>query len=300
MIKSSSDLMQSVLITGANSGIGRTIVEHLRQKEIRVYATARKTKDIEQLEQLEHVTALKLDVTLSKDVHNAVDYIEKQETELIGIVNNAGICDVGPIYNYSIQAIKEVFEVNLFGVMRVTHAFLPLLRQTQGRIVIISSMSGILSGRDFGIYSSSKHAIEAYGDTLNYDLKDTGIQTCLIEPGNFQSNMFKNLLKRLDTQDPEDHKFQSENEHQQFLQRLKRYISIEHQYPTPEPVAEAVEDALISPQPKNRYLVGPKQETDLVINRMIIELLQLNNDHANSLSKMELIQRLESKWDEFY
>ncbi len=288
--------MKKILVTGANSGIGKSIVDYLLQKDCYIYATARNPADLAHLKAFANASILKLDVTKQTDIDLVISQIEKDGSQLDGIVNNAGVADIGPIYNYSIQAIKDVFDVNIFGVMRVTHALLPFLRRSQGRIVILSSMSGILSGKYFGIYSISKHAIEAYGDTLSYDLQDTGIHTALIEPGNYKSNMFKKFMKRMDLQTENDHKFESSEEKEKFFKRLNRLMEYEQNERDPIEVAKVVYDGLFSEHPKKRYMVGPKKERDLVINRMIDELLQLNEHDPVSLADLQ--SRLTKKWNE--
>lgn len=292
--------MQNIFITGANGGIGRAIVDQLRMYDFHVFATARKSADIEELDALENVTCFELDITKPKEIQNLAEYFTDNHIEIHGIINNAGIADIGPIFNYSIEAVKDVFEVNLYGMIRVTNAFLPFLRKTKGRIILISSMSGILSGPQFGLYSMSKHAVEAYGDTLFFDLKDTGIHISLIEPGNYSSNMFKNYTQRLQHQSEQDHLFASTEERENFYKRLDRLQESEQKSGDPMEVAIAIKDALLSEKPKMRYMMGPQRETDWVLNRLIIDILQLNEYPSHTLSKQALLDRVAEKWDEFH
>ena len=176
-----------VLITGASTGIGRKILELLISKGIEVYAGARKDKDIEELNKIENVTAFKIDVTKPEEIQKAFEEIKKIGRGLFGLVNNAGIANVGPIFTHSEEAVYEMLNVNVLGIHRVTTAMLPFLFESKGRIVNIGSISGILTGTNLGLYSVSKHAVEAYTDALSLSLDDAGIKVSVIEPGNFKS-----------------------------------------------------------------------------------------------------------------
>ena len=187
-----------VLITGASSGIGRKTVDLLIDKGKEVYATARKEKDIETLSKLENTTAIKLDVTRPQEIATAAHFIRKRDKGLYGLVNNAGIANVGAIFTHSEEAMYKLFDVNVFGVHRLTNAILPFLFESRGgRIVNIGSISGILTGQFLGLYSMSKHALEAYTDTLYLSLKDIGIGVSIIEPGNFKSEIGLSMLNRI-------------------------------------------------------------------------------------------------------
>ena len=119
--------MKSILVTGASTGIGRAAVEHLSSVGFSIYACARKDSDINELNEIKNVTALRLDVTDENSIEHAVKVVSESNTELYAIVNNAGITKVGPLMDLPIQEIIDQFDVNLFGVHRVTKAFFPLL-----------------------------------------------------------------------------------------------------------------------------------------------------------------------------
>ena len=118
---------QPILITGASTGIGRKTLEFLTNKGIEVYAGVRKPKDMQELAKLDNVTPINLDVTKPKEIQEAVDKINVLGKGLYGVVNNAGIVNVGPIFTHSEEAMYEMFNVNVFGVHRVTTAMLPFL-----------------------------------------------------------------------------------------------------------------------------------------------------------------------------
>ncbi|MDZ7643447.1 MAG: SDR family NAD(P)-dependent oxidoreductase [Woeseiaceae bacterium] len=156
---------KAVLVTGATSGIGLKITERLAAEGYFVYAGARKPEDMERLNAMDNVRAVRLDVTYPEDIAAAVEAISAAGRGLHGVVNNAGVVTIGPLIETDIEELEFLFDVNVYGPYRVTMAFAPLLLESQGRVVNISSISGILSGPFLGHYSMSKHAIEAYTDS---------------------------------------------------------------------------------------------------------------------------------------
>ncbi|TFG19959.1 MAG: SDR family NAD(P)-dependent oxidoreductase [Promethearchaeota archaeon] len=289
--------MKNILVTGASSGIGRTITEFLRNNEFHVLATARKSEDIADLDALESVTGIRMDVTKLEDINAFIKWLELHNQELFGVVNNAGVLDLGPIYDYSIEQFNSVVDVNLYGMMRVTHAVLPYLKRVKGRIVIISSMSGILSGKWGGTYVITKHAVEAYGDTLQKDLEEFGIYTSLIEPGNYKSKICANNLSRLKNEQQTLGSNAPNKTRMALISKLERIVFEEEQHPEPIDVAKAVYDAFTNEYPLHRYMVGPPSETDLVINGMFEELFQLNEYPEGKLNRDQLVERLVTLWD---
>ncbi|MBD3255605.1 MAG: SDR family NAD(P)-dependent oxidoreductase, partial [Candidatus Lokiarchaeota archaeon] len=108
-----------VLITGASSGIGRACAEFLASHGFKVYAAARKDKDIKELNKIENITSLEIDVTKQKTIDNAIEYIRNQNTGLYAIINNAGIARAGPLMELSTDDLYGQFNVNLFGIHRI-------------------------------------------------------------------------------------------------------------------------------------------------------------------------------------
>ncbi|MBY9001959.1 MAG: SDR family NAD(P)-dependent oxidoreductase [Candidatus Heimdallarchaeota archaeon] len=188
----------------------------------------------------------------------------------------------------------NLMDVNTFGPHRMVLACLPLLIKSKGRIVNISSISGILTGRYFGLYSMSKHAIEAYSDALIQNVEDFGMYVSLIEPGNFQSEIGKNMIERM-REEKEGYRINMiDAQRKQQFQEVEEGFIADHGYPEPDKVAEAIFDALFSEKPKPRYLVcGNQDEAHWVIRRMFIELLQLNENHEHSYDKAELLEILD-------
>ncbi|MHA1201129.1 MAG: SDR family oxidoreductase [Candidatus Heimdallarchaeaceae archaeon] len=290
-----------ILITGASSGIGRKTLEMLINKGHFVYAGARKEKDIEELNKLPNTHAIKLDVTNDEQVKQAIKIIHKEGRGLYGLVNNAGIAEVGPIITSSMNMVMDLFNVNVFGVHRMTLATFPLLIKSQGRIVNISSISGILTSGYLGLYSMSKHTLEAYSDALIQNVADFNMHVSLIEPGNFKSEIGYNMMKRM-RQEEESYRINmTADQRKQLFKEVEEGFSAYQRYPDPVNVAESIFDALFSENPKPRYLVGGNEdEAKRVIKRMFVEMLQLNHNHEFSFDRDMLIAILDESISENY
>lgn len=280
---------KAVLVTGASSGIGRNIAERLAAEGYFVYAGARKDADLEQLDRLDNVKAVRLDVTIQDDIEAAVETIRAAGRGLHGLVNNAGVGVIGPLIEMSEQDLVFQFDVNVYGPYRVTRAFAPLLLESQGRITTIGSISGVLSGRLFGAYSMSKHAIEAYTDSLARELQPFGVAVSVIEPGNYKSRFFQSLLQRMEEQGytPDGSLYEQE------MQRLMTSDSDDWGTP-PDAVADAALHALFDARPQRRYMVVPNQrQAEITIRKLLEEAVQMNAGHRYSYDRDELIAMLD-------
>ena len=289
------DTSGPILVTGASSGIGRGITERLSELGVTVFATARRKSDLAALSKLPGVTPVRLDVTREDEVRQAIPVVRSLGKGLYGLVNNAGIADLTPTIDTSMEEFVRVLDVNLYGVHRMVRAWFPLLRQSRGRIVNISSVNGVAPDKFLAAYSASKFGLEAYSEVLREELSELGIYVSVVEPGGFRSEiMTKSLARRTtgietayaDSPNRDDYlKFMSE-----FVGTpgaLSRTI-----YPEPRPVAEAVVSALFSPSPKPRYLVGNTEEMDWTISHVLRILVQLSGPEGRGLSQEELIDRV--------
>lgn len=281
---------RAVLVTGASSGIGRMTAELLAQSGYFVYAGARKQADLDALDDLDNVKAVRLDVTVQGDIDAAVDAIRRAGRGLYGVVNNAGVAVFGPLIELADADLEFQFDVNVCGPYRITRAFAPLLIESKGRVVNISSISGVLSGELFGAYSMSKHALEAYTDTLARELSYFDVMVSAIEPGNYSSEIGNNTIARMEAQgyDPAESAYAEGMG--RLLEAFADYDEPTPNSPPPLPVAEAVLDALSSDRPKEHYMVVPNErQARYTIRKAIEELVRLNEDHEFSFSRDEIV-----------
>ena len=267
------EAQKAVLVTGASTGIGRRITERLAADGYFVYAGARKDKDLEELNEIRNVQAIRLDVTKADEIAAAVDTVTKAGRGLYGLVNNAGVAITGSFMDTKEEDFDFVMDVNAYGPYRVTKAFAPLIIAEKGRITNIGSISGILSGRDLGVYSMSKHAIEAFADSLALQMEPLGVQVSVVEPGNYNSEIGATAAKRTGV-----------------VSRL----TDRSQYKPPDEVAAAVKLALFEPAPKRRYMVVPNQyEAEITIKKAIQELVQLNEGQTYTYDRESLVKMLD-------
>lgn len=280
---------EAVLVTGASSGIGRAIAERLASEGHFVYAGARKQADIDELDAIENIQAVRLDVTIQGDIDAAVETIREAGRGLHGVVNNAGVMTVGALHEMPEEDLVFQFDVNVYGVYRVTKAFVPLVAESQGRIVNIGSVTGIFSEPVTGAYHMSKQAIEAYTDSLAASLASLGIEVSVIEPGRFQSNIMNSMAQRMAARQ------RAEGEAGQAPPgQLLLPDGASKQVKKPDAVADAVLHALFDDDPKRRYLVVPDQGTaERTIRDHIEKLVQLNAEHDFSFDRDTLVEMLD-------
>lgn len=177
-------------VTGASRGLGLEIVRTVLKAGNKVVATARNPKTIEEaLGKSENLLALKLDVTKQSEATNAIAKAKDHFGRVDVLVNNAGYGQLDWFENISDTQIRQQFETNVFGVMNVTRAVLPIMRtQGSGNIFTVSSVSGLFSVAGATIYASSKFAVEGFMEGLTQELKPFGIHCTLIEPGFFKTD----------------------------------------------------------------------------------------------------------------
>jgi short-subunit dehydrogenase len=246
----------SVLITGASSGIGHSVALDLAAGGHQVFASVRKIEDADSLIKLQpSITPVIFDVTNEIGVMNSVAEIRRliNREQVFSIVNNAGVAVAGPLEEVSIAEIKRQFDVNVFGALSVIKSYLPLMREQKqgpevGRIVNMSSVSGLLAAPFLGPYSASKYALEALSDTLRRELMAEGIKVLLVEPGPIQTPIWK---KGFET----DRKVLSARYEKPLARFEKSVRKSAAGALAPEFVAKAVRHALFATNPKTRQIV---------------------------------------------
>jgi NAD(P)-dependent dehydrogenase (short-subunit alcohol dehydrogenase family) len=183
-----------VLITGSSTGFGRGAAEALARKGYTVFASMRECSGrnaghrqaLEDLAKQERLALFveELDVTSEESVEKAVERIVAQSGRIDVVINNAGVATLGITEAYTVSQWKQLFEVNLFGVVRVNRAVLPTMRrQRDGLLIHVSSGAGRVTIPYFGVYCASKYALEALADAYRFELKPFGIDSVIVEPG---------------------------------------------------------------------------------------------------------------------
>ena len=300
--------MRSVLVTGASSGIGNATARYLAARGCLVFGTVRNEESAARLREIQNVVPLMCDVTKPDEIAEAVKVVTDAGQGLYGLVNNAGLGELGMLSTWTDEELFHMFDVNVFGPFRMTNAFLPLLLDSKGRIVNIGSQGGMLSKNYYGPYTMTKHAIEAYTETLRAELEPYGVLASVVQPGGIATNIGAasqaGTVARLQrAQAP----FREEAEQiLGFLTALPaggasandeataQEESESNRKPSsPVIVAEAVYDALFSPTPKLHYLVGTKWEGDRVLNTLIAKLLDENDNPKHNYSREQLVALLD-------
>jgi NAD(P)-dependent dehydrogenase (short-subunit alcohol dehydrogenase family) len=193
---------QSVLITGGTDGLGKAAAILLAERGYRVFAAGRSLKKRQELQRLAAeknlpLETLELDVCDDHSVDNAVHGVLEKCGAIDVLINNAGIGYVAVVEDLRLADLRQQFETNLFGVLRVTQAVLPQMRQRKrGRILMLSSVAGIVTPPTYGAYSSSKHALEGLTNALRLEMYPFGVEVILIEPGYIVTN-FQQTAKEL-------------------------------------------------------------------------------------------------------
>ncbi|NGX15066.1 SDR family oxidoreductase [Wenzhouxiangella sp. XN24] len=263
-------MKKNVLITGTSSGLGRSTALMLAAKGWQVFAGVRKEADGDSLvkEADGTVVPLLLDVAEQDTVDAAAAHLnEATGGELHGLINNAGIYLGGPLELMSNDEIARTFAVNVTGLLSVTRACLPLLRAAEGRIINIGSISGLVAMPGVSVYAGSKHAVEAITDSLRIELQPFGVKVVVIEPGGIKTPIWQKGAQR-DAERPEDPHTARLLEIYAPLVKLLEKLNARPGGLPPEDVAGVVIDALETPRPKNRYLVGKDAKSIALLGRL--------------------------------
>src|SRR5437879_1271262 len=252
---------QTVLITGATNGLGKAAALLLAERGYRVFAAGRSSDKRAQLDALakeKHLPleTMQMDVCDDASVQTAIASIYQKAGALDVLINNAGFVQVGAVEDLSMEDWRRQFETNFFGVIRVTQAVLPRMRERRkGRILMMSSVSGFVTPPTQGAYSASKHAIEALSNALRHELYPYGIHTILIQPGYIMTNIQNTAMEMAQTYQEE---FKSGPYARIYASYLGNATSTRAQSKTtPEDCARIMLKAIEAPRPKARYGVTP-------------------------------------------
>ncbi|MBS0417893.1 MAG: SDR family oxidoreductase [Proteobacteria bacterium] len=192
---------RSILVSGCSSGLGLALVERLAHQNVRVYAGLRNLGDATRLPA--NVRPLQLDVTRTEQIQSALQTIESECGHLDVLINNAGINAVGPWETVPPEIVRNVFDVNFFGAVELTRAFLPMMRRGQrGQIVMVSSLSGLVGLPADGVYAASKFALEAFAESLSYEVRRWNIKVSIFNPGGYATNLMRKAWRPANADGP--------------------------------------------------------------------------------------------------
>jgi NAD(P)-dependent dehydrogenase (short-subunit alcohol dehydrogenase family) len=256
------------MITGASTGIGEACALRLDGMGLRVFAGVRKDADGDALRQKasERLTPVRIDVTNVASIAAAADTVRGATGgRLWGLVNNAGIGIGGPLEFLAIDELRRQLEVNLIGQVAVTQAFLPMVRETRGRIVNMGSIGGRMASPFVGPYNASKFGMEAITDALRVELMPWGIGVAIVEPGNIATPIWDKSKATLTTIQ-RDLPPRALELYEPAIDAMGAYLedAAKRGIP-PDRVAKAVAHALTSKRPKTRYLVGTDAHLQAII-----------------------------------
>lgn len=240
------------LITGTSTGFGRALAEAVLERGDKVVLTARKPEQVAQLAQAnqENAIATRLDVTNAAEREAAVQAAIERFGRIDVLVNNAGVGSLGAVEGFSSAQIRQQFEVNCFGVIEMTRAVLPLMRQQKsGHIVNITSIGGLASIGGFALYCSTKFAVEGFAEGLRDEVKPLGINVTIVEPGAFRTEFAGNANVRPETEI---------DDYKPVIDPIRAYLYDNHQKQPGDPkkAALAIIQAVESENPPLRLLLG--------------------------------------------
>lgn len=247
-----------ILISGASTGIGRACAVQLARKGHNVWAGVRSQKSFDEITRMnvQGLTPVFLDVVDEKSIREAVSRIKKTSGVLHALVNNAGVAIGGPIEALRSEDWRRQFDTNFFGLIDLTRAALPMIRESKGRVVNISSISGRLASPFLGPYSASKFAVEAFSDSLRREMRHFGVTVCIIEPGPIKTPIWEKSVGVAEQMQGVMNK-EMVDLYGSALEKFKKLMTDSGTSAPPvSVVVKAVEHALTAKVPQTRYPVG--------------------------------------------
>ena len=233
------------LVTGASSGIGRATALAFVDAGFAVVGTSRNAANVGPLA---GVTFLDLDLASDESVHSLVDEVLDRFGRIDVLVNNAGVGAVGAAEESSINQTKDVFDINVFGLMRITNAVLPHMRtQGSGRVVNVSSVLGLIPAPFMATYAATKHAVEGYSESVDHELREHGVRVLLVEPA-FTRTSFEASSLAADSPLPV---YAAQRKITRDVQAAAMRTADD-----PEVVAKVIVAAATDPKPTLRYAAG--------------------------------------------
>jgi NAD(P)-dependent dehydrogenase (short-subunit alcohol dehydrogenase family) len=250
---------QTVLITGATDGLGKAAALLLAERGYRVFAAGRSLQKREQLDALAsekklRLASIELNVCDDVSVQQAVREVLARAGAIDVLINNAGVAYMGTVEDLRLEDWRRQFDTNLFGVLRVTQAVLPHMRERRcGRILMMSSVAGLITAPVQGAYSSSKHALEGLSNALRYEVYPYGIDVVLIEPGYIVTGIQKAALELTRSYTEKFKASPYSSLYAKFFTTAEKSRAASKT--TPEDCARVILEAIEATRPKVRYPV---------------------------------------------
>ena len=255
------------LVTGASRGFGAVISKTVLAAGDRLIATARRTDGLDHLESSDSLFKAALDVTNETQVRSAVDAGLDRFGHVDVLVNNAGISLLGAVEECSGDQVEQLYRTNVFGLLNVTRALLPSMRQRRsGRIINISSVAGYSAYAGFGVYSSTKFAVEGLSEALHTELKPLGVHVTVVEPGFFRTDILDANRSLIEAND-------RIADYDETAGAMRDAIpSYNHQQPgDPAKLAQAMMELADAPDPPLRLPLGPDTLSRMVEKNALVE-----------------------------
>jgi NAD(P)-dependent dehydrogenase (short-subunit alcohol dehydrogenase family) len=260
------------VVTGSSSGIGLETAILLARSGFHTYASMRNLEksrniitEIANTEKNLPLTVVQLNVNDDRSVKDAISQIVAEKGRIDVLVNNAGYGLFSPIEDVTLDEVKEQFETNFFGVVRVTKEVLPIMRkQRKGTIVNVSSAAGRVGIPVLSAYVATKFALEGLSESISYELEPFGIRVVIIEPGFIRTNIMNSRILPKKALDPKSPYFSLT---QKIESHFKSMVENASSSSPPEEVAKVIVQAITSEDPQPRYIVGD-DATTLIQARM--------------------------------
>jgi NAD(P)-dependent dehydrogenase (short-subunit alcohol dehydrogenase family) len=254
--------MNTIVITGASSGIGKAAAKYFAEREWRVAATMRKPEDATELGEIANIQLYQLDVTVQASIARAVAQILADFGTVDVVLNNAGYALSGPFEAATPEQIRHQFDTNVFGLMEVTRAFLPHFRANRaGLFLNVSSIGGRITYPLVSLYHSTKWAIEGFSESLAFELGELGIQVKLIEPGGVATDFGgRSMTYAMPTDLPE---------YMPLAQKVLAAFQSRGPASTAEQIAAGIYAAATDGKPQLRYLLGEDAKQTFALRQQV-------------------------------
>jgi len=248
-----------VLITGASSGIGKSIALFLNEKGFKVYGTCRNPKKYN----ISKFSLLKCDINSISEIEDVINFIIKKESRIDVLINNAGIGITGPIEETTDEDIKSAFQTNVFGPIDIIKRCIPSMRKNNnGLIINITSVLGYFGIPYRGIYCSTKSSLEIIGEVLSMELKKFNIRVVNVAPGDFKTDI---ASRRIDTKLNKMSLYNTD--YKESIQSANKHVN---EADDPEIIAILIYKIIISKSPKIHYKVGTFIQKFSIILKMLL------------------------------